>query len=183
MEFRSLLVDFHSTNWVSCHDSSTIEFVSTCSQWSAMTLPFSAHLQITDPARLFVPKNFLLPEPPENSSTAREPYTHRIPAALQCLRVDNNRNWSFSSSATPGVILTGAVFQAQGRISRLTGLERQRNGATIHKICANRNTCTEKTPPTTELTLGSTLCATENSHHPRDQNSRATVEEQRFSAA
>ena len=41
-----------------------------------MTLPFSAHPQITDPARLFVSTDFLLLDPLENSSTAREPYTH-----------------------------------------------------------------------------------------------------------
>jgi hypothetical protein len=46
MEFASLVVNFHSTDGVSCHDSSTIEFCSSVFHFAAgitaKTLPFSA---------------------------------------------------------------------------------------------------------------------------------------------
>jgi len=46
MEFGSLVVNFHSTDGVSCHDSSTIEFCSSVFHFAAgdtaKTLPFSA---------------------------------------------------------------------------------------------------------------------------------------------
>jgi len=68
VEFTSVLVNFHSANWILRHRSPPFrDLLSSSPSLSAKLFPFSAVFQVADPIRFFVDAFVLFTKPAENS--------------------------------------------------------------------------------------------------------------------